>query len=130
MLSVVVPYRNEEMLAFTVQRLHETIRPGDLVSHNEPAGNLARLGGDEFTILIPDLERVEDALTVAQRVKEAMRRPFMIEGHEIFVTASIGISLFPEDGDDCNSQGHEHAPQLNREDSHGLLLQWLSRTCQ
>jgi predicted signal transduction protein with EAL and GGDEF domain/FixJ family two-component response regulator len=65
--------------------------------------NLARLGGDEFTILIPDLERVEDALNVAHRVKEAMRRPFLIEGHEIFVTASIGISLFPEDGDDCNS---------------------------
>jgi predicted signal transduction protein with EAL and GGDEF domain/FixJ family two-component response regulator len=65
--------------------------------------NLARLGGDEFTILIPDLERVEDALNVAHRVKEAMRRPFLIEGHEIFVTASIGISLFPEDGDDCDS---------------------------
>jgi len=65
--------------------------------------NLARLGGDEFTILIPDLERVEDALNVAHRVKEAMRRPFLIDGHEIFVTASIGISLFPEDGDDCSS---------------------------
>ena len=65
--------------------------------------NLARLGGDEFTILIPDLERVEDALNVAHRVKEAMRRPFMIEAHEIFVTASIGISLYPEDGEDCNS---------------------------
>jgi EAL domain-containing protein (putative c-di-GMP-specific phosphodiesterase class I) len=40
---------------------------------------------------------------VAHRVKAAMRRPFIIEGNEIFVTASIGISLFPEDGDDCNS---------------------------
>ena len=65
--------------------------------------NLARLGGDEFTILIPDLERVEHALNVAHRVKEAMRRPFLIDGHEIFVTASIGISLFPEDGNDCSS---------------------------
>jgi predicted signal transduction protein with EAL and GGDEF domain len=46
---------------------------------------------------------VEDALNVAHRVKEAMRRPFMLEGHEIFVTASIGISLYPEDGEDCNS---------------------------
>jgi predicted signal transduction protein with EAL and GGDEF domain/DNA-binding response OmpR family regulator len=70
---------------------------------DSPAHNLARLGGDEFTILIPDLERVEDALNVAHRVKEAMCRPFLIEGHEIFVTASIGISLFPEDGNDCNS---------------------------
>ena len=53
--------------------------------------------------MIPDLERVEHALNVADRVKEAMRRPFLIDGHEIFVTASIGISLFPEDGDDCSS---------------------------
>jgi diguanylate cyclase (GGDEF)-like protein len=85
------------------ERLRETIRPGDLVQHTEQPQNLARLGGDEFTILIPDLEKVESALNVAHRIKDAMRRPFQIEGHEIFVTASIGISLFPEDGDDCNS---------------------------
>jgi predicted signal transduction protein with EAL and GGDEF domain len=70
-----------------------------VVSHN----HLARLGGDEFTILIPDLDRVEDALAVAQRVKDAMRRPFQLDGNEIFVTASIGISLYPEDGEDSES---------------------------
>ena len=48
-------------------------------------------------------ERVDHALNVAHRVRDAMRRPFLIEGHEIFVTASIGISLFPDDGDDCNA---------------------------
>jgi diguanylate cyclase (GGDEF)-like protein len=93
----------DHLLQIVSERLRETIRPSDLVSRNEQPHNLARLGGDEFTILIPDLERVENALNVAQRVKDAMRRPFMIEGHEIFVTASIGISLFPEDGDDCDS---------------------------
>ncbi|PHV15994.1 response regulator receiver protein [Janthinobacterium sp. BJB303] len=100
----------DHLLKVVSERLRETIRPSDLVLRAEhefeaaPGGsNLARLGGDEFTILIPDLERVEDALNVAHRVKEAMRRPFMIEGHEIFVTASIGISLYPEDGEDCNS---------------------------
>ncbi|MDQ2823003.1 MAG: EAL domain-containing protein [Pseudomonadota bacterium] len=122
----------DNLLQIVSERLRETTRPSDVVSRGEqayeesdktphdishstagggharlpsdsPAHNLARLGGDEFTILIPDLERVEDALNVAHRVKEAMRRPFLIEGHEIFVTASIGISLFPEDGDDCNS---------------------------
>jgi predicted signal transduction protein with EAL and GGDEF domain/FixJ family two-component response regulator len=109
----------DHLLKIVSERLRETIRPSDLVSRSEAlpgdlshggeahestsATNLARLGGDEFTILIPDLERVEHALNVAHRVKEAMRRPFLIEGHEIFVTASIGISLFPEDGDDCNS---------------------------
>jgi len=91
------------LLKLVSERLRETIRPGDLVTHTDQAHNLARLGGDEFTILIPDLEKVENALNVAHRIKDTMRRPFLIEGNEIFVTASIGISLFPEDGDDCNS---------------------------
>ena len=93
----------DHLLKIVSERLRETIRPSDLVSRGDQSHNLARLGGDEFTILIPDLERVENALNVAHRVKDAMRRPFTIEGHEIFVTASIGISLFPEDGDDCDS---------------------------
>ncbi|MYM23708.1 EAL domain-containing protein [Duganella sp. FT135W] len=93
----------DHLLKAVSERLRETTRPGDLVSRTEAATNLARLGGDEFTILIPDLERVENALNVAHRVKEAMRRPFLLEAHEIFVTASIGISLYPEDGEDCNS---------------------------
>ena len=93
----------DHLLKVVSERLRETTRPTDLVSRGEHTSNLARLGGDEFTILIPDLERVDHALNVAHRVKEAMRRPFLIEGNEIFVTASIGISLFPEDGDDCDS---------------------------
>ncbi|WP_312510695.1 EAL domain-containing protein [Massilia sp.] len=98
----------DQLLKMVSERLRETTRPSDLVSRGDAPGdggasNLARLGGDEFTILIPDLERVEHALNVATRVKEAMRRSFIIEGNEIFVTASIGISLFPEDGDDCGS---------------------------
>jgi len=99
----------DHLLKVVSERLRETIRPSDLVARPDAIGapesdnNLARLGGDEFTILIPDLERVEHALNVAQRVKEAMRRPFQIDGDEIFVTASIGISLYPQDGEDCNS---------------------------
>jgi predicted signal transduction protein with EAL and GGDEF domain/AmiR/NasT family two-component response regulator len=102
----------DQLLQQVSDRLRDTIRPSDLLGRgdsltrdDEPrqGTNLARLGGDEFTILIPDLDRVEHALNVAHRVKDAMRRPFIIEGNEIFVTASIGISLFPEDGDDCNS---------------------------
>jgi predicted signal transduction protein with EAL and GGDEF domain/DNA-binding response OmpR family regulator len=103
----------DQLLKQVSERLRDTIRPSDLMSRGDllpradaarsEGTNLARLGGDEFTILIPDLERVEHALNVAHRVKDAMRRPFLIEGNEIFVTASIGISLFPEDGDDSTS---------------------------
>jgi diguanylate cyclase (GGDEF)-like protein len=91
----------DQLLRIVSVRLHETIRPGDHVAQIK--SSLARLGGDEFTILIPDLDRAEDALNVAHRVKDAMRRPFLLEGHEIFVTASIGISLYPDDGEDCTS---------------------------
>jgi diguanylate cyclase (GGDEF)-like protein len=93
----------DDLLKIVSERLRETIRPSDLVSRGDQSHNLARLGGDEFTILIPDLDKVENALNVAHRVKDAMRRPFLIDGNEIFVTASIGISLFPEDGDDCDA---------------------------
>jgi predicted signal transduction protein with EAL and GGDEF domain len=103
----------DQLLQQVSDRLRDTIRPSDLLSRGDAltreggelreGTNLARLGGDEFTILIPDLDRVEHALNVAHRVKDAMRRPFLIEGNEIFMTASIGISLFPEDGDDCTS---------------------------
>jgi len=78
------------------------VAQGDNVPHLS-GSNLARLGGDEFTILIPDLDNVQDALNVAHRVKDAMRRPFHLDSHEIFVTASIGISLYPEDGEDGTS---------------------------
>ncbi|GGY85920.1 putative bifunctional diguanylate cyclase/phosphodiesterase [Pseudoduganella plicata] len=95
------------LLKVVSERLHETIRPGDVVAQGDMpqpgGGNLARLGGDEFTILIPDLDNVQDALNVAHRVKDTMRRPFHLDGHEIFVTASIGISLYPEDGEDGTS---------------------------
>nr|WP_296002840.1 diguanylate cyclase [Rugamonas sp.] len=98
----------DHLLQAVSERLRDTIRPSDLVSRAAEQGvqgdhNLARLGGDEFTILIPDLERVDNALNVAHRVKEVMRRPFLLDTHEIFVTASIGISLYPQDGEDCDS---------------------------
>jgi len=95
------------LLKLVSERLRDTIRPRDLVARGDGeaqgAAELARLGGDEFTILLPDLERAEDALNVASRVREAMRRPFAVDCHEIFVTASIGISLFPEDAEDSGS---------------------------
>ena len=59
---------------------------------------LARLGGDEFTVVIPNLPRAEDALILAYRIREAMRRPFQLESRDVVLTASIGIALYPDDG--------------------------------
>jgi diguanylate cyclase (GGDEF)-like protein/PAS domain S-box-containing protein len=63
---------------------------------------LARLGGDEFTILLPDVDHVEEARGVADKVIAALKQPFVIEGRDIFVSASIGISMYPDDGADVD----------------------------
>ncbi len=70
---------------------------------DETEVELARLGGDEFTALIPNIAKPEDALLVAHRIRELMRRPFMLDGREVVLTASIGIAVYPDDGEDASS---------------------------
>ena len=65
-------------------------------------GSVARLGGDEFTLLLSVMSSVEDVAKVARRILEALARPFSLAGHEVFVTASIGASVYPFDGDDVD----------------------------
>lgn len=60
--------------------------------------SLARFGGDEFTILLPEISKAEDAGLVAQRILDALAEPMQLAGHDINVSASIGIAVFPEDG--------------------------------
>ena len=87
------------VLQWTAQRLRNGLRPADLLSRNDDDSyGLARLGGDEFTALILDIERPEDAFAVAERIGLLMRQPFVLEGREVVVTASVGIALYPEDG--------------------------------
>ena len=61
---------------------------------------LARLGGDEFTVVLTELDDARDAMRVAEDIAEAMRQPFVIEDRELFVTLSLGISMYPDDGID------------------------------
>ncbi|MEA2462841.1 MAG: hypothetical protein QOJ98_588, partial [Acidobacteriota bacterium] len=64
---------------------------------------VARMGGDEFTILLADLSERRGAAAVAQKVLEAIRQPIVIDEHELYVTTSIGIAIFPDDGDDAEA---------------------------
>lgn len=64
---------------------------------------VARLGGDEFTLLLPDVDRGENAAVVAKKIVESIRQPFKIDGYELFITTSIGIVLHPNDGNDAET---------------------------
>ncbi|MBF0166525.1 MAG: EAL domain-containing protein [Alphaproteobacteria bacterium] len=63
------------------------------------ADTVSRMGGDEFTVLMSEIHDVDDAVRSARRIIESIREPFLVEDRELFVTTSIGISVFPEDGD-------------------------------
>jgi|TARA_B100001105_G_scaffold228125_1_gene199054 diguanylate cyclase (GGDEF)-like protein/PAS domain S-box-containing protein len=76
------------LLQFTT-RVKDCLREDD---------TLARLGGDEFIVLLPEMERLSDVFAVADRLIEANKRPYQINGNQINVGSSIGISLYPEDG--------------------------------
>jgi len=79
----------DDLLRGMARRVHEAVREGD---------TLARLGGDEFTLLLPGIHNAAEAARIAQKLLEAVREPFQIQGREIFVTTSIGVSVSPEDG--------------------------------
>jgi diguanylate cyclase (GGDEF)-like protein/PAS domain S-box-containing protein len=75
--------KGDLLLTAIARRLETCVRPGDTV---------ARLGGDEFTLLLDDMRDAADAVQVADRILEQMRMPFILEGHEVFATVSIGIA--------------------------------------
>ncbi|GMX63153.1 hypothetical protein Elgi_00330 [Paenibacillus elgii] len=79
------------LLTEAAERLKSGLQAGDGVS---------RQGGDEFTVLIKDTSRPEDAEKVAQKIIHLLSQPFAIDGHELRVGCSIGIAMYPQDGED------------------------------
>src|SRR5690606_8459141 len=80
----------DRLLQAVAQRLDRCLRKGD---------TLSRFGGDEFTLLLPALNNHEDARRIARKLIEALRAPFQLGEHEVFVGVSIGIAMYPEAGD-------------------------------
>jgi diguanylate cyclase (GGDEF)-like protein/PAS domain S-box-containing protein len=81
----------DALLRMVADRLKSAVREGDTV---------ARLGGDAFAVLATDLARPDDVLSVARKIREAMRSPFGLEGRDLHVTLSIGASVYPRDGEE------------------------------
>lgn len=84
----------DEVLKAVAERLQRVVREDD---------TLARQGGDEFTVLMEGLERPEQAAPLADKIIQALREPFRVQAQEIFLGASIGISVYPSDGGDVES---------------------------
>ncbi len=97
----------DALLAQVAERLRMCVRQGDTLGRGGDSagagGTIARFGGDEFILVLPDLKRGVDAARVARRSLEALRAPFTLERHEVSVSGSIGISLFPGDGEDVET---------------------------
>jgi diguanylate cyclase (GGDEF)-like protein/PAS domain S-box-containing protein len=81
----------DRLLQSVAQRLTSCVRESDTV---------ARFGGDEFAILLTQIPRAQDAANVARAIKQSLEQAFLFEDQEIFVSSSIGISLYPQDGRD------------------------------
>ena len=79
----------DRLLQAVSERLLNCVRKGD---------TLSRFGGDEFTLLLPEVRDWESAAQVAEKILASIRAPFKLDGHEIFVGASIGIAMFPSAG--------------------------------
>jgi PAS domain S-box-containing protein len=98
----------DELLVEVGRRLRACVRHSDQVMEGalEAAGArshraleaVGRLGGDEFVALLPEVAADADAERVAQRVLDALREPIFVSGQECFVTASVGVAIFPRDG--------------------------------
>jgi diguanylate cyclase (GGDEF)-like protein/PAS domain S-box-containing protein len=82
----------DRLLQLIAQRLQGCVRGSDTVS---------RQGGDEFVILLPEVAHPEDAALCADKILRAVRAPYLIDQHDLHVTASIGIVTYPADGSDC-----------------------------
>lgn len=84
----------DQVLQGVAERLTGTVREGDTV---------ARLGGDEFTVLLPAVSRMEEACEAAKRILQRLRWPWVLAGHEFHITASLGIAIYPQDGEDAET---------------------------
>ncbi len=91
----------DELLQLAADRLVRCVRTTDFVGRPMPGETgpvVARFGGDEFVVLLAEISRIQDAVRVARRLTEVLSEPFNVGGHQVFITASIGISIFPHDG--------------------------------
>jgi diguanylate cyclase (GGDEF)-like protein/PAS domain S-box-containing protein len=109
------------LLKAVAQRLVTSVRASDTI---------ARLGGDEFTVILHDMNLVDGAAVVAQKILHALSQPFVLEGHQISVTASIGITVYPLDSESVEGLLKSADAAMYRAKSQGNAYQFFAPKTQ
>jgi diguanylate cyclase (GGDEF)-like protein len=125
----------DDLLKEVADRLQKCIRKSDSIActiMNESNNIIARLGGDEFTIIL-SADRVQDAANAAQRILDTLSSPFELEGNKMFITASIGIAVYPLDGEEVETllknadAAMYHAKALDK-NNYQFYKKWMNET--
>ncbi len=93
----------DQLIREVGERLKKSVRQEDSLGRNlhKEKINISRRGGDEFSLLFSGITRPYDLTRLAHRMQKTLRQPYVIDDQEVFITASIGIAIFPADGDDA-----------------------------
>ena len=103
--------RGDRLLVEIAKRLTSELRESDAISYysdasaedDDGSAEIARLGGDEFTIVLSDVHSTHDVETVARRIIQTLSEPIALHTHNPVVTPSIGIAMYPQDGEDADA---------------------------
>jgi diguanylate cyclase (GGDEF)-like protein/PAS domain S-box-containing protein len=87
------PLTADRLLIEVAHRLQSSLRCTDAVTAENAGVTLARIAGDEFTVLVDDITAASDAVRVAERLRQALEKPFTVEGHQLFTSATVGIAV-------------------------------------
>ncbi len=96
----------DKALIIVAERLKTILRHSDVISRpgdGEPNSIISRVGGDEFNILVADICNADQLAKLAERIIEALATPLHMEGQQVILTASLGVSVYPDDGEDIDT---------------------------
>ncbi|MCJ7625838.1 MAG: PAS domain S-box protein, partial [Anaerolineaceae bacterium] len=106
----------DQVLKMVAERLNECARESDTT---------ARMGGDEFTLLLENLPQPGDAVLVARKIVKTLARPFFVDGKHFSVAASLGISIYPQDGEDGEALlANADSAMYQAKESHETIVQF------
>ncbi len=101
------PLAADRLLVAVAKRLQVSLRSTDVVTRDEPGYTLARLEGNEFNVMLDDISDVRDAVQVAARLRRALEAPFDLDGHQVFVSSTVGIAI--------STSGYTRADEILRD---------------